>query len=114
MRPLAPRIAALAVAVATLLAASAADAQVYKCVDETGKTTYADAPCARGSKPLAIPDDSRSLPAGSSVCAQLADELARLAKNEAGRASPSKRRVSLHKQYEARCVGISRVPPAKR
>lgn len=106
--------ACVAVALCLGAAASTAHGQVYKCTDAAGKTTYSDAPCARGSKPLAIPNDAPAVPAGSSVCAQLQDELNRLAANEANRKTPSARRSALHRQYAARCVGISRSPPDPR
>ena len=106
--------ACVAVALGLGAAASIAHGQVYKCADAAGKTTYSDSPCARGAKPLAIPNDAPGVPAGSSVCVQLQDELNRLAANEANRQTPSKRRRALHRQYEARCVGISRSPPDPR
>jgi len=103
-------------AVALLLGAASplAHGQVYKCTGADGKTAYSDTPCARGSKPLAIPNDAPTVPAGSSVCAQMQDELNRLAASEANRKAPSQRRSALYRQYAARCVGISRAPPASR
>jgi hypothetical protein len=106
-------VVGLALALALATAAPLARAQVYKCQDASGRTTYTDAPCARGARPLAIPDGAPALARGSSVCAQLDDELNRLAAAEAGRKSPSSRRVTLQRQYEARCIGISRSPPTK-
>lgn len=105
-------VAAVSVAVALGAAASTAQGQVYKCTDAAGRTSYSDTPCAPGGKPLRIPNDPAPIPAGSSVCAQMQDELNRLAASERNRASPSKRRVALHRQYAERCVGISRAPPA--
>jgi hypothetical protein len=99
---------------AIVAAASLAHAQVYKCADGDGKTTYSDTPCARGSKPLAIPNDPAPAATTGTVCAQMKDELDRLASSERSGSAPSSRRVSLHKQYAARCVGIARSPPEKR
>ena len=42
--------------------ATAAQAQVYKCVDASGKTTYLQSPCPSGAKSTAI---SRTVPPGS-------------------------------------------------
>jgi hypothetical protein len=109
------RVAALGLAAAVLAAAvPLAYGQVYKCRDGEGRTTYADSPCGPGSHPLRIPNDAPALPPGSTVCAQLHDELNRLAANEAERARPSKRRAALHRQYAERCAGISRAAPEAR
>lgn len=105
------------VAVALAFAASLAHAQVYKCTDAVGKTIYSDAPCDAAARPLKLPDDpTRKSSTNPSVCAQLHDELKRLAADaernvQRGRtesASSAKRRGQLTQQYEARCVGISR------
>ena len=104
----------IAVALAVGTSASLAGAQVYKCADGDGKTTYSDTQCVRGGKPLAIPNDPAPAATTGTVCAQMKDELDRLAASERSGVGPSPRRVSLHKQYAARCVGISRVPPEKR
>jgi hypothetical protein len=95
-------------------AAPVASAQIYKCQDSEGRTTYSDSPCGRDSRLVKIPDNAPALPPGSTVCAQLKDELNRLAANEAARASPSKRRAALYRTYSERCAGISRVPPDRR
>lgn len=108
------RSAWLAVALLLGTAAPLAQGQIYKCTGADGKTAYSDVPCARGSKPLAIPNDAPTVPVGSSVCAQMKDELDRLAAAEAHRKTPSQRRSALYRQYSARCVGISRAPPASR
>jgi hypothetical protein len=81
-----------------------------------GKTTYSDLPCDSGAKPLRLGDDSKGNATDPHMCAQLLDELNRLAAEadrnaKAGRAQSStsaKRRQALTRQYEARCVGISR------
>jgi hypothetical protein len=106
-------IARVAVALAVAMAAALTSAQVYKCTDADGKTTYSDTQCARGGKALAIPNDPAPAATSGTVCAQMKDELARLAAGERAGTAPSPRRVSLSKQYAARCVGISRTPPEK-
>jgi hypothetical protein len=105
-----------AVAFAICTMGSIAHGQVYKCTDGTGKTTYADAPCDSGSKPLKIPNDAVGNAAGPGVCAQLQDERRRLAaeadrnakRGRAESADSAKRRQALTRTYEARCIGISR------
>ena len=99
--------------------AQAATAQVYKCEDAAGKTTYSDAPCAKASTALKLPSDSGGGLTQGSVCAQLLDERRRLAaeaEREKARghvesASNIKRRESLRQQYEKRCIGIRRSEP---
>ena len=124
-----PRFAAIVAACALATWLPPAAAQVYKCTDATGRTSYGDAPCAQGQKPLAIPNDpaplgaaspakGASAPAGGTpleVCAQMLDELNRLAAiRERTGTAPTSRAKSLTRQYEARCVGISRAgPPAR-
>jgi hypothetical protein len=110
----------LAIACALCAAASIAHAQVYKCTDAAGKTIYADTPCASGSKPLQLPDPGKGGSTDPHVCAQLLDELNRLAAEadrnaQRGRTestSSVKRRQALTRQYEARCVGVARSGPA--
>ena len=93
--------------------------QVYKCTDGAGKTTYADAPCEPGSKPLKLPNDAGGNATNPNVCAQLFDETRRLAAEadrdtKRGRTestNSAKRRQTLTRQYEARCVGIARSGP---
>ena len=106
----------MAVAFAICTTVSIAHGQIYKCTDGTGKTTYSDAPCNSGSKPLKLPNDAKANATAPSVCAQLLDETRRLA-TEADRgtkrgrtenANSAKRRQALTRQYEARCVGITR------
>jgi Domain of unknown function (DUF4124) len=96
--------------------ASTAHAQVYKCTDGTGNTTYSDAPCGSGSKLLKVPNDAAGSVTGPTVCAQLLDETRRLAaeadqaakRGRAESAASAKRRQALSKQYERRCVAITR------
>ncbi len=96
-------------------ATSVARAAVYKCQDAAGKTTYSDLPCDSGAKPLRL-GDGKANATDPHMCAQLLDELNRLAAEadrgtKAGRAqsaSSANRRKALTKQYETRCVGISR------
>jgi hypothetical protein len=102
-------------------AAPIAQGQVYKCVDASGKTTYADAPCDAKSKPQNLPDPSRKSATDPNMCAQLSDELDRLSAEaersaSMGRtpsASSVNRRKSLNRQYEARCVGVARSDPKR-
>ncbi len=54
------RIAAFAVA---LMVCSAAQAQVYKCVDAKGRTAYSQTPCAGNAKPLTIESNPAPAPA---------------------------------------------------
>jgi len=96
-----------------------AHAQVYKCTDAAGKTTYADAPCSASSTPLQLADPTKGPRTDPNACAQLQDETHRLAAEAArnaqrGRKEPSAsaaRRHSLEQQYAARCMGISRATP---
>ena len=110
------RFSAPVLALVLCVVASVAQAQVYKCQDAAGRTTYGDAPCARGGKPLDIPSDAAAGAMSGSVCAQLLDERRRLAAEaernaKRGRpesASNANRRQSLAQQYERRCAGISK------
>jgi len=96
-----------------------AHAQVYKCTDAAGKTTYADSPCSASSKPLQLADPTKGAPTDPNACAQLQDETHRLAAEadrnaQRGRTESSAsaaRRHSLDQQYAARCMGISRAAP---
>jgi len=110
--------AAAAVAACALL--STARAQVYKCTDASGKTTYGDAPCDAAAKPHKLPSDpTKSAGTNPRVCDQLLDETRRLADEadlavkRGGKESAEhfQRREKLTKQYEQRCVGISRSAP---
>jgi len=95
---------------------SIAQAQVYKCQDGAGKTTYSDSPCTERGTTLNVPNEAKGNASDGSVCAQLLDERRRLAAEAArnaksGRAesaSSAKRRQSLAQQYARRCIGITR------
>ena len=115
-----PRLATkIAVAFFICTAASIVHGQVYKCTDGAGKTTYSDAPCDAGSKPLKLPDEANRSNTNPNVCAQLLDETQRLAAEaernaKRGRAESPRslnHRQALTKQYETRCVGIARSEP---
>lgn len=109
-----------ALRIATLLAIGAlapiAHAQVYKCTDAAGRTTYSDTACDASAKPLKLPEDPKANTTNPNQCAQLHDELNRLAadadrnaqRGRAESASSLKRRENLTRQYETRCVGVSR------
>lgn len=105
------RFAAVMMSTLAIGAASIAYGQVYKCTDDAGKTTYADTPCARAGKPLAIQDPAKTTGAGPVVCAQLLDEIHRLEGiAERGRTGLSQRGKTLQREYAARCLGITRSP----
>jgi hypothetical protein len=105
-----------AVAFAPLLVASmTAQAQVYRCKDANGRTTYSDAPCAHGGQAMKLPESGSRGFGDATVCAQLLDETRRLAdeerrakRNGAKHADTSKRRNALVAQYERRCAAIHR------
>jgi len=111
------------IALAFCAGASVAHAQVFKCIDATGKTTYSDAPCAAGVTPYKLPEDpTKGTGTSPRACAQMHDEMLRLA-TEADRAAKrgaaesadnAKSRRAMTKQYEARCVGISRTEPRQK
>jgi hypothetical protein len=109
----------ITIAVAIFAMASIAHGQVYKCADGTGKTTYSDAPCDAAAKSLKLPDDPRKNVTNPHMCAQLQDETRRLAaeaEREAKRGRPesadnAKRRQTMNRRYEERCVGIARSEP---
>ena len=115
------RFARIAVAAVICAAASLADGQVYKCTDDAGRTTYADAACARGKKPVRLSIDAGGGAAGPVVCAQMLDEMRRLAKAaeqdaKRGRGAGqqrARRRQALAGQYERRCAGIRRSDPTR-
>jgi len=118
VRPRTLALAAAAIAVCALL--PAAHAQVYKCTDASGKTTYGDAPCDAAAKPHRLPSEpTRGAATNPRVCDQLLDETRRLA-DEANLAVKRggkegaehfQRREKLTLQYEQRCIGISRSAP---
>jgi len=109
----------MAVTFAICTTVSIVHGQVYKCTDGTGNTTYSDAPCEPGSKPLKLPNDARGNATNPNVCAQLLDETRRLAaeadrdtkRGRTERTNTAKRRQTLTKQYEARCVEIAPSAP---
>jgi flagellar motility protein MotE (MotC chaperone) len=113
------RVLELAIALAVCAIAPIAQAQVYKCTDAAGRTTYSDTPCDSRSKPLSLPDPAKRSATDPNMCAQLLDELNRLAaaadrntqRARKESASSANRRKSLTRQYEARCVGIARSDP---
>ena len=106
----------LAVTLAICTTVSIAHAHIYKCKDSAGKTTYADLPCDSGSKPLKLSDDTKGKTTDPHMCEQLLDETNRLATEASRKAKTDRsqssananRRRALTRQYEARCVGISR------
>jgi len=116
------RAVGIAFAVATIATASIAHGQVYKCTDSTGKTSYSDAPCDALAKPLKLPDDPKKNVTNPHMCAQLLDETRRLAaeaERDAKRGRPesvdnAKRRQTMNRRYEERCVGIARSAPKAR
>lgn len=104
-----------ALALALLVAVSRAEAQVYRCTDANGRTTYGDAPCAQGGRALQVPEAASHGFSDATVCAQLQDEMRRLDADarRAKQASTkkvddSKRRQKLAAQYERRCAAIHR------
>ena len=105
----------LAIVFAICATVSIAHAQIYKCKDSTGKTTYSDVSCDSRSKPLKLNDDSKAK-TDPHMCEQLLDETNRLAAeasrntkaSRTQRSETEKRRKALTRQYEARCAGISR------
>lgn len=106
-----------AVALAALMASPIVHAQVYRCKDANGSTTYLDAPCAHGGKATKIPDGGGRGFGDTTVCGQLLDETRRLASEErramqngAKKTDASKRRQALVAQYERRCASIHRSP----
>ena len=105
----------LAVVVLCALAPMA-QAAVYKCTDSAGRTTYSDVPCGSDAKPLALPDPTKGKGTDPHVCAQLQDEIDRLAaeadrnakRGKAESSASASRRKSLGRQYADRCASISR------
>ena len=87
------------------------NAQVYKCQDAAGKTVYADAPCARGDKPVALPNAAKDGSSNPTACNQLLDETRRLAADaNRGNGASAARRKTLMAEYQRRCAGISKSP----
>jgi hypothetical protein len=107
-------------AIAAWARSSAAHAQVYKCTDASGRTTYGDAPCDATARAYKLPaEPTKGTGTNPRVCDQLLDETQRLADEadlaakRGGKESAEhfQRREKLTKQYEQRCVGISRSAP---
>ena len=101
------------VALTLLGTASLSHGEVYRCTDASGRTTYGDAPCARGGAALKVPESRTAGFGDATVCAQLKDEMRRLDADahRAGKAAKkddSKRRQKLDAQYERRCASIHR------
>ena len=91
--------------------AATGDAQVYKCQDAAGKTVYADVPCARGDKPMALSNAAKDGSSNPTACSQLLDETRRLASDaKRGNGADAARRKSLMAEYQHRCAGISKSP----
>ena len=66
------RFSAAAIVVLVLLPWSGAWAQVYKCVDGSGKTVYSQSPCQGGAKSAAIRQAVPPVPAGAATSAAAA------------------------------------------
>ena len=91
--------------------AGTSDGQVYKCQDAAGKTVYADAPCSRGSKPMALPNAAKDGSSNPTACNQLLDETRRLAADaQRGNGASAARRKALAAEYQRRCAGLSKSP----
>jgi len=97
--------------------ASLAHAQVYKCTDASGKTTYGDTACDAAAKPHKLPTEpTKGTGSSSRACDELLDETRRLAQeaertvSRGGKESAEslQRREKVTKQYEQRCASISR------
>ena len=109
-----------AAAIALTAVASFAHAQVYKCTDASGKTTYGDTACDAAAIPHKLPSEpTKGTGTNPRACEQLLDETRRLAQ-EAERtvsrggkesAESALRRQKVTKQYEQRCASISRSEP---
>lgn len=103
-------------ALALFAAAPVAWGQVYKCTDASGKTTYSDAACDNGAKPLKLAEDPKANNTSPHMCAQLLDETRRLdaevdrdaKKGKPESAEHKAQRQKMNKRYSERCVGIAR------
>ena len=111
------RLLAAAALMALLTVASAAHAQVYKCTDASGKTSYSDTACDAAAIPHKLPSEpTKGTATNPRVCEQLLDETRRLAQeaertvSRGGKESAEsvQRRHKVTKQYEQRCASISR------
>lgn len=106
----------LIVALAAVSTASIAWAQVYKCTDASGKTTYSDTACDNAARPLKLPEDPKQSNTSPHMCAQLLDETRRLdaeadrdtKKGKPESAEHKAQRAKMSKRYAERCVGIAR------
>src|SRR6185295_7586619 len=66
--------------IAVLSLACVAHAQVYKCTDASGKTTYGDTACDAAAIPHKLPSEpTKGTGTNPRVCEQLLDEARRLA-----------------------------------
>ncbi len=104
------------------MVAPPAHAQVYKCTDASGNTTYGDTACDAAAKPHKLPTEpTKATGTSSRACDELLDETRRLAQeaqrtvSRGGKESAESlhRRQKVTKQYEQRCASISRSEPTK-
>lgn len=103
------RLALAAFTLCLAVFAEPCNAQVYKCQDAAGKTVYADAPCAQGGKPMALPNAAKEGTSNPTACNQLLDETRRLAADaKRGNSASAARRKTLMAEYQHRCAGISK------
>ena len=82
--------------------AAGAHAQVYKCIDASGKTTYLQSPCPSSAKPAAIsrtvpPAPPQPVPAAAAGSADKADKAGKAAK-----ASGPKSAAELEQEFRKR------------
>ena len=102
------RLALAAFPLCLAVFAEPCNAQVYKCQDAAGKTVYADAPCAQGGKPMALPNAAKDGTSNPTAC-NLLDETRRLAADaKRGNSASAARRKTLMAEYQHRCAGISK------
>jgi hypothetical protein len=114
------RFHCVAATIVLATAACVAHAQVYKCTDASGKTTYGDTACDAAATPHKLPaEPTKGAGTNPRVCEQLLDETRRLAQeaertvSRGGKESAESlhRRQKVTKQYEQRCAAISRSEP---
>ena len=94
-----------AVLSALWLVAAGAQAQVYKCVDASGKTTYLQSPCPAGAKSAAISrtvPPAAAAPAAAPAAAGAADKAAKGAADKAAKASGPKTAAELDQDFRKR------------
>ena len=116
MRQRAAKFGLIVICAAGSMCAPLADAQVYRCTDGNGRTTYSDAACPSASQSRKLSNDAAPSRNGTTVCGQLSDERQRLAaeadreakrgRKESG--EHARKRQALAREYAARCVGIAR------